>query len=383
MNAVNTIDTGSVRSHEQRLSRTGTMRVASKHRPLHLESGDCLDDASLAYEVFGPLYTDSVVLICHALTGDAHVTRQNAEDRPGWWETLVGPGKAIDTERYTVICSNVLGGCSGSTGPTSPMPSSGQPFGPSFPRVTIGDMVEAQRRLVDALGYTRGITVIGGSIGGFQALEWVRRFPHKIAAAAVIAAGTSLSPFGIAFNTIGRKVIRSDPNFRGGRYTQDLPPADGLAAARQLAHLTYRTSSAFDKRFGRRTVQARHPDALAGDRFEVQSYLDYKGQSFAKRFDANTYITLTEAMDAYDADRDGGLTDRMAECKGQLLSVGYSSDWLFAPEQSLLLAAIAERAGVCSRGIVLETDDGHDAFLMPHEGLSQAVRRLLDDAECP
>ncbi|MCC5785083.1 MAG: homoserine O-acetyltransferase [Phycisphaerales bacterium] len=358
-----------------------TRRIASPDNPLKLERGGEFEDASLTYEVFGPKpphEAESVVLVCHALTGDSHVARaehagQASADplgrdpaRRGWWETIVGPGRAIDTRRHTVVCANVLGGCAGSTGPASVDPATGVPYGPRFPKVTVGDIVEAQARLIDALGVSRPITVLGGSIGGFQALEWALRFPERVRAAGVVAAGTRLDAQGIAFNEVGRAAILADPKFRGGDYPQDDPPTDGLGVARRLAHLTYRSPGSLDRRFGRdRTTN--------GDRYLVERYLDERAERFVRRFDANSYILLTRAMDAYDAGEGRSLCEALRRFKGDLLTVGFSSDWLFPPHLSLELSHLAKAAGVRTRAELVHSGDGHDAFLLPSDHLSRIV----------
>lgn len=360
---------------------SATQRIASTGNPLHLENGGVLQDASLLYEVFGPKppsEAESVVLVCHALTGDSHVARaehagQAAADplgrdpaRRGWWETIVGPGRAIDTRKHTVVCANVLGGCAGSTGPASIDPATGERYGPRFPEVTIGDIVEAQARLLDAIGVERPITVLGGSIGGYQALEWALRFPERVRAAAVIAAGTRLDAQGVAFNSVGRAAILADPKFKGGEYPEDDPPSDGLGVARRLAHLTYRSPGSLDRRFGR-------DRSANGGKPLVEQYLDERADRFVKRFDANTYLLLTRAMDAYDAGEGRSLCESLRQFRGDLLTVGFSSDWLFPPHLSLELSHIAKAAGVRSRAELIHAGDGHDAFLLPSDHFSRIV----------
>ncbi len=353
--------------------RSGVVPVATPERPLVLESGKELRHAGIAYEDLGPIDADRIVLVCHALTGDAHVARPNHDDddaSPGWWETLVGPGGAIDTRTTRVICSNVLGGCAGSTGPTSIDPTTGVRFGPEFPTVTIGDMVTAQRRLLDDLGISGPVHVIGGSIGGFQVLEWIRMAPDRLASATVIGSGTALNAFGLAHNAIARNVIRADPRFLDGRYDADRPPSQGLAAARQLAHLTYRSAVSFERRFGRR---------LENDRLAVHGYLDHQGSSFVRRFDANTYLGLLDAMDAYDATRDDRLAEGFRRLPGPLLVAGFTSDLLFPPAQSREIVAHATHCGARATMQILDTDDGHDAFLLPNASLARCISSLLAD----
>lgn len=360
-----------VATRSRRRPTAAVVPIATPNDPLVLECGRPLSHAVLAYESFGPLDAAQTVLICHALTGDAHVTRHDPDDaeiRPGWWETLVGPGRAIDTDRIRVLCSNVLGGCTGSTGPTSIDPTTGRPYGPDFPPVSIADMVRAQRRLLDALGISEPVTVIGGSIGGFQVLEWIRMAPDRLAGAAVIGSAAALDAYGIAHNTIARSLILHDPDFRGGHYSPESPPARGLAAARQLAHLTYRTPQSFNRRFGRR---------VESGSFLVEGYLDHQGESFVRRFDANTYLGLLDAMNGFDALRDDRLQAGLRRLAGPLAVVGFSTDRLFPPTQSIELGRIAAEAGARCSVEILETDDGHDAFLLPLPGLDLTIHDLL------
>ncbi|MEN0019938.1 MAG: homoserine O-acetyltransferase, partial [Planctomycetota bacterium] len=303
----------------------GSAVVAEPARPLRLERGGELRPAEVAYETFGRLAADgsNAVLICHALTGDAHVARAGADDRPGWWEALVGEGRAIDPARHFVVCTNVLGGCSGSTGPTSMNPETGRLWRGAFPHVTIGDMVAAQARVLEHLGLGREkLTVVGGSIGGFQALEWAARFPDRVKSVAVLACGAALNAFGLAFNAVGRNAVIGDAKFAGGEYEIGDGPVAGLAVARQLAHLTYRASPSYDRRFGRRSGSP--------GRFAVHDYLVHKGGSFVKRFDANSYLRMLDAMDEfYLAAARGSVASALSKTAAAFLFVGYSSDWLF------------------------------------------------------
>jgi homoserine O-acetyltransferase len=336
-----------------------------------LAQGGVLRDAQLAYERFGPDDAEHIVLICHALTGDAHVTRHDQDDpseRKGWWEVLVGPGCAIDTDTTAVLCANVLGGCAGSTGPASINPDTGQHYGPAFPAVTVADVVASQERMLDALGITQPVYVIGGSIGGFQALEWIRTRPERLAGAAIIASGVNLGSYGLAHNEIARGAIRADVNFKSGWYDADCPPTGGLAAARQLAHLTYRTPQAFDRRFGRERDDGQ---------FNLASYLAYKGSSFVQRFDTNTYLAMLDLMDEFDAARDNALEEGFKSLRGPLLIAGISSDLLFPPAQSCELASIASAVHADCGLEVIATEEGHDAFLMPSDELENAVASLL------
>ncbi|MEM1329194.1 MAG: homoserine O-acetyltransferase [Planctomycetota bacterium] len=358
-----------------RASDRGLVAVATDREPLALERGEVMRHAEIAYQVFGPADAERTVLVCHALTGDAHVTQRSGtgfgQERPGWWESLIGPGRAIDTRSVHVIASNVLGGCSGSTGPASVDPATGERYGAAFPDVTVGDWVEAQRRLLDRLGVQGPIDVIGGSVGGFQALEWAIRYPERVRSAIVLASGARLNAYGLAFNAVGRSAIEGDPRFRGGWYPESDPPAAGLALARQIGHLTYRTSGSFDWRFGREV------DGETGA-FSVERYLDHKGAHFVRRFDANSYLRMLGAMDAYDAAGGRGSLDAaLSRVRARMLLVGFSSDWLFPPGQSLELWHAAREVGVDAHARVVETEEGHDAFLLPSEELSGAVGEFL------
>lgn len=337
----------------------GEVTVAQPERPFALERGGALRDVTIAFETWGTRNAEgsNVVLVCPCLTADAHVTRRGPEDRPGWWESLVGAGRAIDPERDFVVCCALLGGCGGSTGPTTPDRDTGKPPGQTFPAITIGDIVRSQALVLDALGITTPITVIGGSIGGFQALEWPRAFPDRVAHAIVMAAGARLSPFGIAFNAVARHAIESDTSPDRHR---------GLALARQIGHLTYRSASAFERRFQR---QGSSPAA------EVSAYMRSRGQSFVRRFDADAYLRLIDAMDRFDLGEDAdALSTSLSSIRAAVTLIGISSDWLFPPEQTLGLARALVAAGVATTRTIIQSDEGHDAFLLPHQEIDDAVR---------
>ncbi|MEO1006966.1 MAG: homoserine O-acetyltransferase [Planctomycetota bacterium] len=342
----------------------GTVAVAAPGRPLALELGGRLDHAELAYELVGPEAAPVTVVACHALTGDAHATGHEPEDRPGWWDTLIGPGLAVDTGRVRVLCANVLGGCSGSTGPGSTDPATGRAYGDAFPPVTIRDMVAAQIRLVDALDIRGPLVVLGGSIGGFQAIEWAVQDPVRVRAAGIIASGASLGAFGLAFNSIARRVLGAVPG-------DAAPGQSGMALARQLAHLTYRTSEAFDAKFARRRAD--------DGGFEVDRYLHHRGRSFEGRFEPASYRVLLDAMDQYDAlAGHASLSNALSRASADVLIASFDSDWLFPPRQGEELAAAARDAGLAASWELLPSVDGHDAFLLPHDGLSAAVARLIE-----
>jgi homoserine O-acetyltransferase len=352
--------------------------VASPDRPLRLQGGASLAHAHLAVETFGRLNRagTNAVLVCPCLTADARLTRRRDDDPPGWWESLIGPGKPIDTERFFVIGSNPLGGCAGSTGPISPDPDTGAPYADRFPAVTIGDMAQAQVRVLDALGITAPVAVAGGSIGGFQALDLIARWPERFHTALVLACGPRLGSFGLAFNAAARRAILSDPEFRGGRYPAGQGPRAGLALARQIAHLTYRAAEAFDRRFGRTTGQPGH-DGLPA--FAVEDYLDRKGEQFVARFDANSYLRLIAAMDRFDLAPTGtSLAQALAPVRAELFVAGFSSDWLFPPAQAAELARAAADLGLPTHHETIDTPEGHDAFLIPNPALDDLAARFAE-----
>ena len=275
--------------------------------PLELENGGRLDDVVVCFETWGELdeAKSNAVLIPHALSGDSHAARHREDDDPGWWETLVGPGRPIDTDRYFVICSNSLGGCRGTTGPNFTNPSTGMPYGADFPVVSVQDMVEVQKRLVDHLGISRLRAVIGGSLGGLQTLAWATRYPEAVGTAVVIAAAPRLSSQGIAFDVVGRNAIRHDPHFAGGQYYDGPAPEAGLALARMLAHITYLSDESMRQKFDPTRLQPRRVETGFESTFSVGSYLAHQGGRFVERFDANSYVTLSTAMDLFDLGRPG------------------------------------------------------------------------------
>ncbi len=351
--------------------------------PLDLESGATLGPITVAYETYGRLDSEgsNAILICHALSGSAHAAGyHNAPGQhPGWWDDAIGPGKAFDTERYFLICSNVLGGCVGTTGPSSVNPKTDRPFGLSFPVVTVGDMVKVQKALLDHLGIKRLLCVAGGSVGGMQALEWALRYPDIPHSVAVIAATARLSPQAIGFNAIGRNSITSDANWRGGDYYSSGAPAEGLAVARMIGHITYLSEEAMHAKFGRRL----RGDSLAFDfshEFQVESYLDHQGTKFVERFDANSYLYMTKAMDYFDVAAsygEGDLSRALAAIRARVLVLSFSSDWLFPPYQSreLVEGLLRQRRDVSY--VNIETPCGHDAFLLEIEAEARVIGAFL------
>ena len=349
------------------------------------EKGGYLPEVKLAYETWGELddTAGNAVLVVHALTGDSHCSGgpSDAYRRGGWWDEMVGPGRVIDTDENFVVCSNVLGGCSGSTGPASMEPGSGRPYGMRFPVVTIRDIVRAQKRLLDGLGVRKLRAVVGGSIGGQQALEWAIEFPGFVEKAVPVASTGALGPQGVAMSEIGRRAIMADPNWRGGDYYEDGDaPETGLSIARMAGMVTYQSAPGMWERFGRRP--ASRPalyDDFAGT-FEVEGYLHYQGRDLAGRFDANSYLYLTRAMDLYDAG--AGYASReeaYRRIEAEVFFVGVSSDWLFPAAEVRETVEEARRAGAQVRYEEIESENGHDAFLKDWDELRAAVGPFLNE----
>ncbi len=349
--------------------------------PLVLAGGDILPGVTVCYETWGELDEDraNAVLVCHALSGDSHVTRHDPEDDPGWWEILVGPGRPIDTDRYFVVCANVLGGCRGSTGPNFVDPATGRPYGAAFPVVRVSDMVEVQRRLIDHLEIEQLLGVAGGSLGGLQAMTWAIEFPERVKACVVVAASARLSSQGIAFDVVGRNAIRHDPHFSNGQYYDGPAPESGLALARMLAHITYLSDESMRAKFDPTRLQPRAIETGFESVFSVGSYLAHQGDRFVERFDANSYITLSTAMDLFDLGDDSaarGASLRPARCRWLFLS--FSSDWLYPPSASreLVDALVAQSKRVSSCEI--ESPAGHDSFLLEdHMQLGGSIVRAF------
>jgi homoserine O-acetyltransferase len=352
-----------------------------------LECGVALARLTVAFRSYGTLNAarTNAVLICHALSLDQYVAETNpVTGKPGWWDTLVGPGLPIDTGRFFVVCANVLGGCMGSTGPQSVRDDSGAIWGMDFPPVTIGDMVRAQKRLIEHLRIDRLFAVIGGSMGGMQALEWAARYPDAVFAAIPIAAASYHSAQNIAFHEVGRQAIFADPNWHGGRYWQHGKiPARGLAVARMCAHITYMSEQALTRKFGRRLQSApKDPTeaiSLFGDMFEVESYLRHQGSTFVTRFDANSYLTITRAMDFFDvaAEHGGDLAQAFHGTKTRFCIVSFTSDWLFPTSESRSMARALNRAGANVSFVEIPTDKGHDAFLLDEPDFHRTLAGFL------
>jgi homoserine O-acetyltransferase len=365
------------------VGRVETRQTTLFERGLQLECGWRLGPITVAWEQYGAPNRDrsNVVLVCHALSGGAHAAGwHEAGGKAGWWDGLIGPGRAFDTTRYCVVSTNVLGGCYGSTGPASVDPATGRPYGPDFPPVTIWDMVRVQRELLAHLGVRSLAAVAGGSMGGMQALAWAALFPDGVRAAVALAATDRHSPQQIAFNEVARRAITADPDWRGGRYEAGAGPAAGLAVARMLGHVTYLSDAGLERKFGRKRVEepARRP--LAAE-FEVVRYLEHQGRSFVRRFDANSLLCLTRAIDSFDlGEREGSLEAALSRARARLLLLTFSSDWLYPPAQLARVARAARQAGREVTYRCLASDRGHDAFLIEHEQQAPIIGKFLDAA---
>jgi homoserine O-acetyltransferase len=356
--------------------KTETMRVVERDEPLELESGKRLGPIDAAYETYGKLNEagDNAVLICHALSGNAHVAGVNSPEdkKTGWWDVMVGPGKGIDTNKYFVICSNFLGGCSGTTGPCSINPETGKPYGLDFPIITVADMVKVQKLLLDKLGIKKLLSVIGGSIGGMQVLQWAIAYPDFVKSAIAVATTTHLGAQSIAFDAVGRNAILADSNFSGGQYHDGNGPDRGLAIARMIGHITYLSEQGMRAKFGRELRGAESYSYDFNSEFAVETYLDYQGQSFVERFDANSYLYITKASDYFDLQKDyGSLEKAFAKTKSRFLIISFASDWLYTPAQSKAmvdaLAAANRDVSYCD----IASPYGHDAFLLEPEVLGK------------
>lgn len=355
--------------------------------PFTFDCGQSIPGFSLRYETYGRLNAarDNAVIILHALSGDHHCAGIHSlnDRKPGWWNNLIGPGKAVDTNRYFVLCSNVLGGCQGSSGPSSTNPATGAPYGIAFPFVTVRDMVRSQKLLCDHLGITRLAGVIGGSMGGMQALQWAIEYPDFVKRMIAMATTARENAQGIAFNEVGRQAIMQDPDWNRGDYAKGGGPRVGLAIARMMAHITYLSDTSMDRKFGRRkkTATPAAGGAALDVQFEVESYLKHQGESFINRFDANSYLYITRAIDHFDLPGAyGSLEQAFAPVKADSLVVGFTSDWLFPPDQNRAIALALLRAGKRATYAQLDTDLGHDSFLLESPQIYDLVRDFLERA---
>jgi homoserine O-acetyltransferase len=343
-----------------------------------LECGVSLPQVSVAYEMYGQMNADrsNVILVEHAFTGDAHAAGIGEDGKPGWWDRMIGPGKAFDTNQYCVVCSNVLAGCRGTTGPASVNPATGRPYAMGFPVVTIGDMVRLQKALMDHLGVERLLSVAGGSMGGMQVLEWAVSYPDFVLSAIPIASTGRHSAQQIAFNEVGRQAIMSDPDWNEGDYYDGAPPRRGLAVARMVGHITYMSDESMREKFGRRL---RDKDSLGldnSDVFEVESYLRHRGNQFVNRFDANSYLYITKAMDYFDLFSSEKLSG-FNESTTRFLVISYTSDWLYPSYQSLEIVNLLRSRNHDVAYVELTSNYGHDAFLVDVVEQTEVVRGFL------
>ncbi len=364
------------------MSNTETKYFTFAHPPdeLKLESGEKLGPITIAYENYGELnpQKSNAVLVLHALSGDAHVAGVSKGDAAlGWWDNLIGPGKGIDTNKYFAICSNIIGGCKGSTGPSSVNPKTGKPYGADFPIITIGDMVNAQRRLIDHLGIDKLLTVIGGSMGGMQVLQWMVAYPSRIQSAIPIATTMKHTPQQIAFNEVGRQAIIADANWRKGNYYGASKPAKGLAIARMIGHITYMSDVSMAEKFGRRIKTEKEPYKF-GAEFEVEGYLRNRGDNFVKRFDANSYLYITKAIDYFNILNGTRLSDIFKGLSAKVLVIAFKSDWLYPAYQSQEIAKACKLAGVDATYCEVNSTYGHDAFLLEIEEEAHLVKHFLN-----
>lgn len=351
---------------------------------LELECGASFGPITVEYETYGRLNESgrNAILLCHALSGDAHAAGyHNVDDeKPGWWDTMVGPGKAFDTDYYFIICTNVLGGCKGTTGPASTDPASGEPYGTNFPIITIKDMVTVQKALIAYLGIEKLLAVSGGSMGGMQALRWAVSYPESVEAVIPIATTPRLSPQGIAFNAVGRQAIFADPNWNGGDYYgKSTPTPDtGLALARMIGHITYLSDQSMREKFGR-DLRYRKGYAYNFEKeFQVESYLDHQGRKFTRRFDANSYLYLTKAMDYFDLTAGGhSLRESLKLVTAKFLIIAFTSDWLFPAYQNKQIANALRNNGIDVTYVELKSAYGHDAFLLEYEEQTKLISAFL------
>ena len=345
-----------------------------------LVSGDKLEKFDLMIETYGELNKSgsNAILLCHAFSGNHHAAGTDKESVVGWWDQIVGPNKAVDTEKYYVVCCNNLGGCGGSSGPTTIDPSTEKPYGKNFPQISVKDWVNSQKMLMDKLGVPYWHLVAGGSLGGMQALEWAISYPDDIKKAGIFAAASNSSTQNIALNEVARESIRKDQNFHDGDYLEhNVIPKSGLKTARMLGHITYLSEEVMDSRFGRKFQDEDSKVDQEVD-FEVENYLQYKGEKFSESFDANSYILMTKAMDGYVAGQDKGLKDAMKNIKSQLLIVGFYSDWLYPPERGKEIQMAAMDNNISSSYIVLEGAHGHDSFLFSSEEYSKVINKFIE-----
>jgi len=380
--------------HDQKGVSVGVVKKRSytfAHPPheMILESGAKLGPITLAYETCGTLNAskDNAILILHALSGDSHVAGYYSKDdpKPGWWDIMVGPNKGIDTNKHFVICSNILGSCMGSTGPCTVNPETVLPYALDFPMVTIGDMVRAQKFLIDHLGIEKLLAVVGGSIGGMQVLEWCVKYPDMVAAAIPLATTTRHSALAIAFNEVARQAIMADPNWNNGNYYMGSKPDLGLAVARMIGHITYLSDESMRHKFGRRLQNRRDFSFNFDADFQIESYLRYQGTKFVERFDANAFLYISKAADYYDFENqygEGSAVRAFSKTKAKFLVTSFTSDWLYPTYQSKAMVQAMKKNGLDVSFCEIEAKWGHDAFLLPSERLSALIKGFLERVHC-
>lgn len=364
------MDSNSVGIVETKIAELGSLK---------LENGEILENLEIAYETYGSPNSDlsNVILICHALSGDAHAAGYHeGAKKPGWWDYYIGPGKAIDTSQFYVVSSNVIGGCKGSSGPLSINPRTKKPYKSSFPFVSIGDMVNAQKKLLDFLQIPKLFAVCGGSMGGMQALQWAVSYPDFVENCIIMASCSEHSAQQIAFNEVGRQAIMSDPNWNGGDYEEHNKPRKGLALARMVGHITYLSDQHMRQKFGRKPPKGN----IQNTDFAVGSYLIYQGESFVDRFDANSYIYVTKALDHFSLGTGQELTRSLANVKSRFLVLAYSSDWLYPPYQSKEIVKALEVNAIPVAYCEIDAKEGHDSFLLPSEEQTKVIRGFLQNA---
>ncbi len=351
---------------------------------LELDSGKKLKDITVAYETYGTLNKEkkNAILVCHALTGDSHAAGwHKGDNKPGWWEILIGHGKALDPKKYFIICSNVLGGCKGTTGPKSINPDTGEPYGLDFPVITIKDMVKVQKKLIDHFGIKKLQAVIGGSMGGMQVLQWIVSYPEMVRKAMPIATTARSSPQQIAFNEVGRQAIVKDPNWQKGKYyNTNKAPESGLSLARMMAHITYLSDESMHLKFGRNLQDKEKITYDFTTDFQVESYLHHQGDTFVKRFDANTYLYVTKAIDLFDMAINGSLVDGFKPITSKVEIINVNSDWLYTTEQSEEMLTAMQSNDIEVTYNEIKSDYGHDAFLLESGQLNYIVANFLQDS---
>ncbi len=357
---------------------------ADQSRPFFLQNKSQLAPVTLAYETYGKLNKEksNAVLVLHALSGDAHAAGYHKnKQKPGWWDLFIGPGKAFDTDKYFIICSNVIGGCKGSTGPSSVNPQTQKPYGLSFPFVTVKDMVQAQKHLIDHLGIEKLLAVAGGSMGGMQALKWSLSFPEKVHSSIVIAANTRHTAQQIALNEVARQAIMADPDWQNGNYYGQSIPARGLAVARMIGHITYMSDRSMQEKFGRQLIEKQRSGFDFTTDFQVESYLKYRGDSFVQRFDANSYLYISKALDYFDLAKGGPLADVFSAARCSYLVISFTSDWLYPSYQVQEMVKAMKINDLDVSYCEVSSSYGHDAFLVENEGQTQLISHFLNNMQ--